>query len=207
MPELQALTRKEAIWLNCREKSCCMNTVVVMGRDIWRIARALDAPFETFLDVFRAPTPTRDSFLLAAGGPRLRLVLAKQPRDTVDQLPGACTFLMSTRDGARRCGLGALRPSFCRAYPSEILDGLLVMRPDATCTCRDWSLGDVEIHEERALVDDRRGVVEEYAAFVADWNASVESAPPGERFSLEDYEASLLRAYDALAAAGGAALG
>ena len=193
------LTRKEALWLTCQPKTCCYATVVVpSGRDVWRIARTLDAPPWSFLVYFRSPQPRRDAFLLDPAGPPLRLALAKRPGRRT-KTPPPCTFLLRARDGVHRCGLGALRPLVCRTFPAELADGVLCLDPGLTCTCRRWALADVDLAEERALLAIRQAEAEEYWAVVADWNARVAAAPAGGCPDFFDYCAFLLAAYDALA--------
>jgi Fe-S-cluster containining protein len=195
------LTRKEAIWLACKAKRCCYEAIVVpTGRDVWRIARALDAAPWSFLVYFRTPAPARDAFVLDRSEPPFRLALAKQPSRRTKSAP-PCVFLLHTRDGAHRCGLGDLRPLVCRSFPSEVVDGVLSVRNDGGCTCRRWALADVDIAEERALVEARQDDAEEYCGIVAGWNARVAAAPDGARFDFLDYCAFLMERYDALAAA------
>ena len=196
-----ALTRKEAAWLACRQKTCCYTAFVVpSGRDVWRIARALDSPPWAFLVYFQAPAPRGDAFLLAPGGPAFRLALAKGATRRT-KAPPPCIFLLHTRDGSHRCGLGALRPLTCRAFPVDLVSGVLCVQPDADCTCRHWALPDVDIAEETALVQARQADFAEYCAVVARWNARVAAAPPETPFTFFDYCTYLLSAYDSVAQA------
>jgi hypothetical protein len=115
--------------------------------------------------------------------------------------PAPCIFLLRTRNGYHRCGLGDLRPAVCRAFPSELVDGVLCMRPDPGCTCRTWSLADVEIAEEQERIAVRQEEGEEYCAVVARWNERV-AAAPAAAFTFPDYCTFLLEAYDAAPEAG-----
>ncbi len=196
-----ALTRKEVLWLSCKEKVCCIvPTVVPTGYDVWRIARALDVPPWSFLIYFRTLVPARDAFALDATGPQFRLALAKQG-GFIARRPKRppCIFLLRLRDGSRRCGLGDLRPLVCRSFPAEVQRGVVTLRQDGGCTCRHWTLADVEIEEERALVERRQVEAERYCAVVAEWNARVAAAPPGAGFDFLDYCRYLMETYDALA--------
>jgi Fe-S-cluster containining protein len=191
------LSRKEQLWLACRQKTCCSAPLVIpTGRDVWRIARALDAPPWSFLIYFQSREPRRDAFCLDASGRTFRVALAKQPSRR-HRLPPPCIFLVKTRDGAHRCGLGELRPSVCRAFPVEMVDGVVCLRPDSGCTCRRWTLGEVDVAEERELVLARQAAAEEYCGVVARWNARVAEAGPEARFDFLDYCRFLLEAYDA----------
>ena len=190
---------KEAIWLACKEKTCCYTAVVVpTGRDVWRIARTLDAPPWTFLMYFPSREPHRDAFSLDHSGQTFRLALSKAPSRRTKK-PPPCIFLMRTRHGFHRCGLGDLRPAVCKAFPSEEVAGVLCVRQDTGCTCRFWSLTDVDIPEERRRIGVRQEDGEVYCAVVARWNASVAEAPAGASFSFVDYCTFVLEAYDGLA--------
>ena len=199
---LPALTRKEAAWLACKEKTCCHTGYVIpTGRDVWRIARALDAPPWVFAAYFDPPAPRPDTFRLRAGGPRYRLALAKGPGWEGAVAP-PCIFLLRTRHGHHRCGLGTLRPLVCRTFPAAVASGVLYMQQDAGCTCRAWALADVDIADEQALIAARQAEFAEYCAVVERWNAQVTAAPAGTKFEFTDYCTFLLDAYDAPAVAG-----
>jgi hypothetical protein len=193
-----AHTRKEEIWLACAPKTCCYTSVVVpSGRDVWRIARALEAPPWTFLVYFPADRPRRDAFRLGSDGATYRLALAKRPTRRTKR-PHPCIFLLRTRHGHHRCGLGELRPAACHTYPSELIGGVLCMQAEG-CTCRHWSLADVDIDEETAAVRQRQVEAEEYCAVVAQWNEMTTTVPPNAAPDFFDYCTYLLAAYDALA--------
>jgi Fe-S-cluster containining protein len=195
-----ALTRKEAAWLACKPKTCCYAALVVpSGRDIWRIARALASPPWAFCVYFKAPSLRDDAFALDQSGTGFRLALAKGASRRT-KTPPPCIFLLKTRDGAHRCGLGALRPQVCRIFPVEQVQGVVCLRPESGCTCRRWTLADADIGEETALLAQRDADFGEYCAVVARWNAQVAAAPPATSFTFFDYCTFLLAAYDALAA-------
>ena len=191
-------TRKEEVWLACKPKTCCYTSIVVpSGRDIWRIARTLEVPPWSFLVYFGAPEPRRDAFRLGGDGGAYRLALAKQSSRRT-KTPPPCTFLLRTRTGNHRCGLGDLRPAACKSFPSELIGGVLCMQAEG-CTCHRWSLTDVDIAEETAAVQVRQAEAEEYCAVVAHWNALVAEAPPDAEPNFFDYCSFLMAAYDDLA--------
>ena len=199
-----SLTRKEALWLACRRKSCCHGVVTPTGRDVWRIARALDLPPASFLVFFETTAPRRDAFVLDRTARRFRLALARRPGRRPAS-PAPCAFLLRTRGGHHRCGLGALRPAACRAFPAELAGGVLCLRDDADCSCRRWALADVDVGEETALVEGRQAEGEEYCGVVARWNERAAAAPDGGDFDVADFCAFVLDAYDAIAAGAAAA--
>lgn len=192
-----SITRKEAIWLACKQKSCCYASLVLLsGRDIWRISRSLDLPPATFMVYFETPRPTRDSFALDQSGRTFRLVLAKQKSRRRKNLPPPCIFLMKTRSGHHRCGLGSLRPQVCHSFPIERVGGVLCIPGETDCTCRDWSLADVDMEEEARELDSRQAGFEEYSEVVAHWNRTVADAQEGTVFTFLQFCDFLLAEYD-----------
>ena len=196
------LTRKEEIWLACTQKSCCYAAFVLpSGRDVWRISRALMTPPWTFLIFFQSPQPRPDGFILDTSGRQFRMALAKQPSRRT-KTPPPCIFLLRTRQGCHRCGLGDLRPQVCKSFPSEMSEGILHIEADTGCTCRKWTLTDLDIEEEKPKVEQRQREYNEYCAINQRWNqyAVVElaSAPPDSAFDFQDYCNYLLDAYDEL---------
>jgi hypothetical protein len=201
------ITRKEAIWLACKQKSCCFAPLVVpTGRDVWRIARALGAPPESFLLYFPTPVARRDAFVLDHSGQEFRIALGKG-RARRPQAPRPCLFLLRTRTGHHRCALGELRPVVCRAFPADLVDGVLGLANDGRCSCRTWALADVDLAEETALVEARQRAAEEYCLVVASWNARVAATPAGSAFTFAEFCAYVLETYDQLAGAPGGAGG
>lgn len=195
MSETTTAPDKEALWLACKQKNCCYTAFVLpSGRDVWRITRALQTPPWTYLVYFQSP-PRPDSFILDNSGLHFRMALAKGPTRR-KKSPPPCIFLLHTRNGQHRCGLGALRPETCRAYPSEMVAGVLCVRNDGGCTCRTWSLSDVNIEEERARVEKRYDDFQEYCAVVGLWNENVANAPPEVSLDFYDFCNFLLDAYD-----------
>jgi Fe-S-cluster containining protein len=201
-PGTGATSLREATWLACAAKSCCHAAVIVpTGRDVWRIARTLEVPPWTFLRYFATPQPTGDAFALDASERRYRLVLRK--RDSRKKQP-PCIFLTKTRHGHHRCGLGDLRPAACRSFPADLIGGVLCMGNDLGCTCRTWTMVDVEVAEARAAVLQREAEAAEYRAVVAEWNRRVMLARTGQDIDFFAFCDFLIDAYDAIAARDGA---
>ena len=190
---------RESLWLGCRSKTCCYTAVVIpTGFDVWRIARALDAPPASFLIYFQTPVPRWDGFALDHSARRFRLALGKNSRLRRRGQP-ACGFLLRTRTGEHRCGLGDLRPSGCRVFPCELRDGLVGVQEGHGCTCRSWSLADVDTAVERPKLEARQREAVEYGRMVEAWNASVASTPEPTK-GLDEYSGFLLDWYDRRAA-------
>ena len=149
----------------------------------------------TFLVYFPAGGPRPDAFHLRAGDGAYRLALAKGPTRRT-KAPPPCIFLLRTRSGAHRCGLGDLRPLACKAFPTDVINGVLCVRAETGCACRRWTLADVDLAEERPIVEARQAEYAEYVQVLASWNARVSTAAAGATFF--DFCAYLLDAYDRL---------
>ena len=162
---------RELLWLACREKACCTAKVIVTGADVRRIAGTLDADPWNFTVVSVAEPGAPDAFQLARGGRRYQMALAKRP-----EWEDACVFLWKLNDGHAQCGLGALRPGACRAYPAFVVDGMLCADSSA-CTCRRWSVLDLDGEADRVLIGELAAEQAAYASIVAQWNAALPEAP------------------------------
>ena len=193
-------TQKEAVWLACKPKTCCYNAfVLVSGRDVWRISRALGTPPSAFLIYFQSPEWRPDTFILDRSERQFRLALAKQPATKRRKTPPPCIFLMRTRNGHHRCGLGDLRPQVCKTFPVELVGQVLCIPGKTGCACRTWSLADVDLEEEAAAVQVKLSDFEEYSEVVALWNSYVASAPEDAHFDFFSYCDFLLEIYDGIA--------
>lgn len=195
---MPGLTRRQALWLACKPKTCCYQAMVVpTGRDVWRISRTLNAPPWTYLVYFRSPQPRRDAFRLDRSDATYRLLLAKGVTRRT-KAPAPCIFLLRARDGSHRCGLDTLRPMVCQTFPVDVIDGVVCVQSQPGCTCRAWAVTDMDTGVERQLVARQQREAEEYCAVVARWNALVDTAPPEAAIAFPNYCDFLLAAYDAL---------
>jgi len=159
--------RRELLWLACRDKTCCYAKVLVTGHDVRRICDALGVkPWDVAAACPAEPGPP-DGFRLSPGGRLHQLALVKRPG-----AGGACTFLWKVNDGHAQCGLGALRPGVCQAYPAVFVDGLLCADSSA-CTCRRWSVFDLDGDADRELLARLAAEQSEHAALVRRWNAAL----------------------------------
>ena len=101
MPDA-ALAPKDLLWLACREKTCCHNTKVILtGRDVWRIAQALELQPWDFTLYCDAEDGAVDGLQLAPGGPFYQVMLAK--RGEAGPIGAPCIFLWRLADGGGRC--------------------------------------------------------------------------------------------------------
>jgi Fe-S-cluster containining protein len=163
---------KELLWLACRDKTCCLNSrVIITGLDMWRISQALElAPWD-FTMYTHAVEGAPDAFQLAADGPSFQVILGK--RGEVGTHGAPCIFLWQLADGHAQCGLGALRPLICQSYPAVLIDDLL--RVDGShCTCRRWSLADLDAAHELALIGQLLEETAAYGEIVTAWNRALQ---------------------------------
>jgi hypothetical protein len=197
---------RETLWLSCAAKTCCYTAAVIpTGTDVHRIARALDLPPPSFLVYFETSVPRRDAFALDRSARRFRWMLAKNPALSLDGRPG-CGFLLRTRTGEHRCGLGDLRPVGCRVFPAMLRDGIVSVQPSPGCTCRPWSLADLDTAAERPGLEAGEADGERYGEVVSRWNEAVEREGAGRPRRFDEYCDYVLDAYDLMeagAAAGG----
>jgi hypothetical protein len=176
--------------LRCREKTCCTYYAVYLtGDEIVRIARTLDAPPWTFTMAVPAEA-AGDAFALDHSALRYRAALTKLPPDAAGE---RCIFLLRLSEGTARCGLGASRPMPCLTFPVELHEDTLRISADG-CTCRTWSLADVDAESDRALLLAESRSRDEYAGFVRNWNAYVDAAGT-ESFTYPDFCRFLLDQY------------
>ncbi len=88
----------------------------------------------------------------------------------------------------------------CQAFPSDMADGVLHLQANIACSCRTWTLTDVDLAEETTVVTERQADSEEYCRVVADWNEYMAAQPEGTTTTFADYCAYVLERYDELAA-------
>lgn len=195
---LPLLSHRETLCLGCREKVCCSYyTVTLTSLDVWRIARAMQVAPVDFVAYRLAPEAGEGRFQLEPGGPFYALVLAKRPLP--EPLPAPCVFLLRTNDDHALCGLGALRPGQCRAYPVYVTGDVVGLINDAAGCVRRWSYADIDVEAEREV---SRGLAAEEAAHratVGEWNERVNAG--GQARSFEDFCAYLLNRHAAMEAA------
>jgi Fe-S-cluster containining protein len=163
---------KEQLFTACAVKTCCeVDTVFPSATDTGRIARMLSVPASAFCVTEPAAPGDPDAFLLA-GGP-VRVALAHRARP--DGEPGGCIFLLRLPDGSGRCSLGSERPSPCLSFPCVIEDGVVAIGGES-CTCRAWSLGEIDPVQERELLEREAREREDHRALAARWNAAADPA-------------------------------
>jgi hypothetical protein len=179
----------ELLWLHCAAKRCCtLRTVLPTGGDIWRIATALQAPPESFLRAVPAEPPD-DGFRLASHASPQRLALARRPAKLRQ---GACVFLLQLGDDAARCGLGALRPLPCQTFPAVGPAVAPSVAEQHGCTCRVWTLADIDRAAVAALLEREASERELDRQIAAGWNGR----GPGGGSTLADLCYYVLRAYE-----------
>jgi hypothetical protein len=179
-------TTKALLWNACRQKTCCHTTrVVINGADVTRIARALELSALDFTLYAPAHPTSVATFRLVAGGEAFEILLTKR------QTPETpCVFLWQLADGYQQCGLGALQPLACQVYPNLFVDNLLVV-DSQHCSCRRWSLVDMDVARESKLLSDYLTDTADYIKVLNAWNAQLTD----QLRSYQDFCDYLLEAY------------
>jgi Fe-S-cluster containining protein len=150
----------------------------------------LHVPPESFLRTIRADAAGEDVVLLAPNGAPVYVTLARR---VVKGRQAACVFLMQIDDVAR-CGLGGLRPLPCQSFPATGEAGLLCLPEQHICTCRAWSIADldramVKVQLEREAAErarDRR--------LIQEWNIQVTNTTRTS-YTLADFCDYVIHAY------------
>ena len=165
-------SRREYAWLSCRAKACCARGADVTDADIARIATGL--ALDPINVVATEPAVDGDPVAVALG-PTRRVRLHLVTTTT------GCVFLLRTRSGAGRCGLGDLAPAACRIFPADPCRPEPAVRPEPGCTCRRWTETDVA----DAPVVRANQELTAWRELIARWNAyAVEVA---EGLELDDF--------------------
>jgi Fe-S-cluster containining protein len=174
--------------------------VPLTGHDVWRLSHGLRVHPAEFVLAY-SEEPNRP------GGFRLRkrgetYVLALEKRGSVAR-GQPCIFLDEREDGTSRCGVYAIRPAVCRAYPMVAAEtpGQMVLRPGALCPPDAWSPDEPARPAWRAAWQTLDDDFQRYDVVARSWNAAVDQQPK-RVFSLHDYLTYVLRCYDRLALAG-----
>ncbi len=182
---------QETLWLTCAAKRCCtLRTVVVTGADIARIATTLDVPPESFLRMVPAASG-EEGFALDGSAQRFHMALARRSGKSTTT---GCLFLIHVDDTVARCGLGSLRPRACQAFPATGSEHVVNISTDALCSCRTWTIANLDRGRARALLGRWNHEQERYHQLVRDWNAQVQAQGKG-RFTFSDFCRYVLDAY------------
>lgn len=183
----------ETLWLSCGAKRCCSTrTVRPTGADIWRIATTLQVKPETFLRTISAPAHDADAFLLDTMTHPLHIALARR---VAKGGAAACIFLVQLGDHTARCGLGTLRPMVCHTFPAVGTLDIQCADDAQHCTCRTWTVADIDRGSVRAIGAQEAEERQHYRATIREWNALVSAAPAGTRFAFADFCQYIVAAY------------
>ena len=117
--------------------------------------------------------PDRVGFRLRAGGPRLRILLAKQ---AAGELRGWCTFFRAG-GSAGGCSIYPARPMPCRMFPATLTYGRVELRVPAPCPDGAWDQGTALWGQSWRMTAERT-VTEQLLDFALNvaWNRTVRSA-------------------------------
>jgi len=195
------LSLKESLWLSCGAKTCCSYyTVYPTGFDIWRISQELQVAPWTFTRAVAAEAAP-DAFALDGSERRFRLALQKVTKGSRGLAP--CVFLLRLNGGTARCGLGEMRPAPCQSFPSLMVDGRVYVRNDGGCSCRTWSLAEIDVQRESDLLASEQKAQETYCRVIANWNQFAVRYPSDSALDYRDFCRFLLDIYTELSRAQG----
>jgi Fe-S-cluster containining protein len=194
-----SISTREAIWLSCKPKTCCtVYTVFPTGQDLWRIATTLQVPPWSFSEAQTTEPTAPDAFQLDRSETRYRAVLRKGVPAMARTGSPACVFLIYPHRGVARCALGDGRPLPCRSFPAVMTDGLVHPLNDGGCACRTWTLADLDVEGDAALLLEAARHREVYANVVANWNAYVAQVAEDQVLSYQDFCRYVLDTYTQL---------
>lgn len=181
----------------CSARCCHEYTVTVTGYDVWTIATGLRLAPQQFLIHYAARPDAAGSFRLDQGDARFDIALDK----IADERPHRpCVFLVELPGGGGRCGIHAHRPHVCQTYPAYLDHGVVALRDDVMCPSGAWKLSRMDVAAWREQMQDFVVQRDIYEQVVQCWNARVEAAEAGSRFSIAAYYDFLLNVYARLAA-------
>lgn len=179
--------------------ACCHRYLVnLCGYDVWLVATQLRLRPEEFVVAFSHADPQLGGFQLQRGGKSHGLALDKRrwgSRGKASQR-GPCIFLTRMTNGIERCGIHAIRPVACRVYPMSMRNDELTQRSDALCPAGSWVLSEQQKTEWHRWVNHGRMQFDIYAEVLSRWNARVDAAAETAYFSILNFLAYLLNAYD-----------
>lgn len=179
------------LWQHCAAKHCCcVRTVLPTGADIWRIATALRAPPESFLRL--VPAPSSHGFALDHAQPLVYPALARR---ALSSRSAQCVFLLQFGDQASRCGIHSLRPLPCQSFPAVGVAGQIEIDAAPGCTCRSWSVAEIDREAVSALLQQEAGERERYHEVMRAWNTAV--ALTKRRYTFSNVCQYLLEVYEA----------
>lgn len=162
----------ELLWLSCAAKRCCsLRTVRPTGGDIRRIATQLQIAPASFLRSVPAPSSADDGILLAPDAQPVHVALARR---AITQRQATCVFLMHLRDDVAHCGLGDLRPLPCQAFPATGTNGVVRVTGHTRCTCRAWSIADLDRPAITALLAREAAERDQDRRLIGSWNDQVQ---------------------------------
>jgi Fe-S-cluster containining protein len=180
MIEAEVCTRKELLWLACKEKRCCSAYLVPLtGIDVWRISRTMQIPPYAFT-FYTDALPEADGFALDTSDKRYELVLARH-RDPIGDR-STCVFLWRLPDGHAQCGLGHQRPNVCQTYPFTLVDGILCVDDCNECTCRTWGLSQIDSKKVKQQLQTQQQERETYREILNSWNERVQADGRGRSY-------------------------
>lgn len=180
----------------CPGHCCSRNLINVCGCDAWKIARELSikpTDFLAFAQLQEEETPY--NFQLDGSGKSYYLVLNMN-----EQPDGSrrCMFGLNLPRHQLRCGIYALRPIACWAYPFVLEGGEPAIKPWALCPEGAWNLDDIDLSPLREQLGRFQMEFCIYGLVVASWNEGVAKQLPLEKLDFRPFVNFVMDVYDKL---------
>jgi Fe-S-cluster containining protein len=173
----------------CAADCCRKFQVVILGWDVYRVARDLQLPPESFVELQGAAEPDAAHQLVLDVEERER----RYHRMALRKRDGGCVFLLSL-GSVGRCGIYSSRPDACRSYPA-IADGdLVTLARREYCPPGSWEDIDAENYRLRYQRGQKQRTI--FDVVGDGWNERI--LRRRERRGPADFFAWLMRTYAAL---------
>jgi len=186
--------------LACSSHCCSHNLINVCGSDIWRIATSLQVEPGAFLAFADMDGESPYNFKLDSS--ERAYCAALYPKQGPEGEP-RCIFLMELPNRQTRCGIYALRPIACHAYPLTLVDEEVVVKPWAFCPPQGQDLRRLDAacwREELSRHDMEFSI---YAYIVRTWNNEVVTRPSAVKPDFGSFLSFLIAVYSRLEVARG----
>jgi len=186
--------------LSCPGHCCSQNLINVCGYDIWKIAAGLKIEPTGFIAFADMGGESPYNFRLDSS--ERAYCAALYPKQGPEGEP-RCIFLMELPNHQTRCGIYALRPIACRAYPLTLVGGEVAVKPWAFCPPQGQDLRRLDAacwREELSRHDMEFSI---YAYIVGTWNNELIRQPSPGKMEFHSFLSFLMAVYSRLEVARG----
>lgn len=174
---------------------CCLSHVVPLsGYDLWRLCRGLGTPWDALAELAEERHPLHFGFRLDRSTVHFHFRLKRRAS-------GACGLLLELPGGHRRCGVHALRPGACRAYPFTARDAdpeAIAIGGHAICPPERAARYLAAAPAMRPLLDEDAAEEALFSRVLARWDLLARHTAPERPRALDDYLGFVDKAYRAV---------